>query len=108
MFPVTSHGERPARFRNKEPMIVVQSDQTLKAYAIRDIGPVSAEKAYLEDEIAERRLCLKKTEGSDTVKVIDMKKMDRELPVAYMFWFSLNAILPDVEIYQPQGPAPKS
>ena len=108
MFPVTSHGENPQGFRNKEPMIVVQSDQQLKAYAIRDIDPASPEKAYLEDSIADSTLCLQRMAEGNTVKVIDMKAKERKVPVAYMFWFSLNAILPDVEIYQPQGLDPKS
>lgn len=100
MFPVTQHGQKPERFRNKEPMLLVQSDQTFKAYALRDIDSASTPNNYLQDTIAQTQLCLKKSAGNASIEIIDMKKKDRQLPVAYMFWFSLNAILPDVEIYQ--------
>ena len=101
MFPVTQNGEKPQRFVNKEPMILVQNGKQSKAYAVSDIARASSDQPYLEDQWADTTLCLKKEINHDTVKVIDMNQTDRQLPVAYLFWFSLNAILPEVEIYQP-------
>lgn len=101
MFPVNRQGERLRRFRNKEPMVIVRNGDKMKAYAVRDIAEAGSQRAYLEDKLSEDIVCLKYLKESESVDVELMNEKGRALPVAYMFWFSLNALLPEVEVYEP-------
>ena len=102
MKPVKGQGERPERFQNKEPMILISVADQWKAYAVKDIAAAVNPKNYLEDKIAAETLRLNYTPETDTVQVEIMGKKEIDIPVAYLYWFSLNAILPDVAIYDPE------
>ena len=103
MFPVKGHGKRPERFRNKEPMVMVGVADQWKAYALRDIAVATVERQrkYLEDSLGEAVLCLTLGPQRNTVQVEVMGEEAVPAKTAYLYWFSLNAIRPDVEIYEP-------
>ena len=110
MFPVKLNGKRPERFQNKEPMILVQTAKKSKAYAIADIALAVQAKGQdtLEDTIGQERVRLRYDSVSQSVQAETAGAQAKPIPVAYLFWFSLNAILPDVPIYDPSPVKPGS
>ena len=110
MFPVKQNGKRPERFQNKEPMILVQTAKKSKAYAIADIAQAVQAKGQdtFEDRIGQERVRLRYDAKSQSVQAEMAGAQAKPIPVAYLFWFSLNAILPDVPIYDPSPPQPGS
>jgi hypothetical protein len=101
MFPVREGRPRPERFRNKEPMVVVQAGDEWKAYALRDVAAAPGDKGAIEDVVGGKRLRLTYSDESNTVRAELLGEEYSDVPVAYLFWFALSAMLPDVEVYQP-------
>jgi hypothetical protein len=108
MFQVKKHGEQPERFRNKEEMLLVKHNDSLKAYAVKDIAVATDSDNYLADKIADDTFCLRHFDDTNTVLVEKMDHKDAPVSIAYLYWFSLNAVLPEVEIYQPPNNNPES
>ncbi|MCH9022479.1 MAG: DUF3179 domain-containing protein [Planctomycetes bacterium] len=110
MFPVKLNGKRPGRFQNKEPMILVQTGEKSKAYAIADIALAvqGRKQGVFEDTIGQERVRLRYDAKSQSVQAETAGAEAKPIPVAYLFWFSLNAILPDVPIYEPSPVKPGS
>ena len=105
MFPVSAGQPRPARFRNKEPMVLVQAGDKLKAYAVRDVAAAAAKNGWVEDTVGRTHLRLTYMEAGDTVRVETLSGEGEQTPVAYAFWFALSSMLPDVEVYEPPTPS---
>ncbi len=103
MFPVTQHGLQPKRFKNKEPMVLIQYNNIMKAYALKDIENQINENDYVKDTIANNEICINYDRASKFTTFQLMDNKEHPIPVATMFWFSLNALLPEVEIYSPPG-----
>ncbi len=101
MFPVRGGRKSPERFRNKEPMVLVQVGEKLKAYAVRDVAAAAGEEGFIEDRVGDSRLRLIYVKPGDTVRVETLSGDRKPVPVAYSFWFAVNAIMPDVEIFEP-------
>jgi hypothetical protein len=100
MFPVKEGKKRPSRFVRKEPMLVIDVDGKLKAYAIKDIARAARNKGYIDDKMGKNKVRLIYTKESDTVQVKLIDKPDEQVPAATMFWFALSAMLPDIEVYE--------
>ncbi len=101
MFPARGGRKSPERFRNKEPMVLVQVGEKLKAYAVRDVAAAAGEEGFIEDRVGDSRLRLIYVKAGDTVRVETLSGDRKPVPVAYSFWFAVNAIMPDVEIFEP-------
>jgi hypothetical protein len=99
IFPVRKKTERPSRFRDKEPMVVVFTEGRARAYAVRDVV-AEAKEGVLADRLGDRRISLVVGSAGDTLRAV---AADGGAPpaVAYLFWFALSAMQPDVEIYSP-------
>ena len=109
MFPVKRHGNRPGRFRDKEPMVLVQTAKESRAYAVADIAQVVRDKGQeaFEDTLGGEPVRLRYDAGSQSVWVETVGEQAESLPTADLFWFSLNAILPDVPVYEPSPAKPE-
>jgi hypothetical protein len=101
MFPVGRRGTRPERFRDKEPMLVVQAGQRWKAYAVKDVAAQAGKAGILEDVVGGKKLRLAYSKEAGSVRAEVVGEQAESPPVAYMFWFVLNAVLPEVETYEP-------
>jgi hypothetical protein len=100
MFPVRQLIKRPERFLNKEPMIVVSAGDSWKAYAVRDVAKAAGNVGFLEDTVGGKRLRLFYSDEGGSVHAEDLDN-GQDVPTAYMFWFALSAMMPDVEVWQP-------
>ena len=100
MFPARLRVPRPKGFMFKEPMVLVQAGERLKAYAVRDVA--AAEGGSVVDLIGQQRLRLTYLTKAGTVRVEALDgSPEGGIPVAYTFWFALSAMMPNVEVYEP-------
>jgi len=100
MFPVRQQKKRPGKFMNKEPMIIVSVGDKWKAYAVRDVEAVAGKSGSIEDIVGGKRLRLHYSKESAGVHA-ELVEDGSEVPAAYMFWFALSSMLPEVEVYEP-------
>ena len=101
MFPAAEQKQRPERFRRKEPMVVVQVGEKWKAYAVRDVAAAVGDNESIEDVVGDTKIRLTYLKESNTVRAEPADERAAELPVAYMFWFALSAMLPEADVYEP-------
>jgi hypothetical protein len=101
MFPARGGRKSPERFRKKEPMVLVQVGEKLKAYAVRDVAASVGDEGSIEDRVGGKMLRLTYVNPGDTVRVETLSGDGEQVPVAYSFWFAVNAIMPDVELFEP-------
>jgi len=97
MFPTSRSAPARGR-RNKDPMVLVHAGGAAKAYAVRDLR-TAAKGGVVEDQVGGVALRLRPISGSDGVEVTALD--GRPVPVAFLFWFSLRALLPEVPVYEP-------
>jgi hypothetical protein len=99
MFPVTTAPDRPEGFKEKDMMVVVFVDNEARAYAVNDLAAQTQGDGFIDDQLGGRTVRLKHSDsGSVTVSYAET---DENPPVAYMFWFTLSSMLPDIEVYRP-------
>ena len=98
MFTVKKKIKRPKRFKNKELLILVYADEDAKAYSVRDVAKVSGKGGELVDQIGDRKIRLTYLNVGPSVRV-EAVDGGRPLPVAYMFWFALSAMQPELPIF---------
>jgi hypothetical protein len=97
-FPVRK-GPGSGRFHPKKPMVLVEVQGERKAYSIKDVARKAGSQGFVEDEVGQRRLRLTYLKKGQTVRV---EALDGgQVSVAYLFWFALNSMLPEVEVYRP-------
>lgn len=96
MFPVNTRTKAPKGVGNKDLFALVYAESASRAYAVRD---VKAAGGALVDQLGDRHLRLVYVADGNSVRIETTD--DGPMPaVAYMFWFALSALQPDVEIYQ--------
>ena len=100
MFPARRQKKRPERFRNKEPMIVVNIGDKWKAYAVSDIAAVAGDDGTMEDVVGGKRVRLIYSKESRNVRA-ELAEDNSAVPAGYMFWFALSSMLPEAEVYEP-------
>jgi hypothetical protein len=100
MFPVDLKTEMPDRFRQKEMMAVVYSGQGAKAYAVRDVAREVGADGSMTDRIGDLEIRIQYVDEGPSIRVIGGTE-ESTLPVAYMFWFVLGALQPEIPIYSP-------
>jgi len=100
MFPVELKSEMPERFRQKEMMAVVYSDQGAKAYAVQDVARVAGEDRSMTDQIGDLEIRIRYVEEGPSIRVESSPEAS-PLPVAYMFWFVLGAMQPEIPVFSP-------
>lgn len=100
MFNAETRTARPPGFRMKEPMVAVYAGETAKAYAFKDVAAAGGEDGIVQDTLGTRRITLTSIDGGKSVRVAPADE-GPPLKVAYLYWFSLSASTPDVEIYRP-------
>lgn len=98
MFPVREKTKRPREFRKKELLAVVYTKDGARAYAVRDIAEQARERGFVEDRLGSRTLRLTPVDSGKSVRV-EAADAAPDPAVAYMFWFALSAMQPQVEIY---------
>jgi len=91
-FPVKT-GPRPARLKRKSMMILVRAGKFQKAYAFADI---KTRGGLVRDKIGQICVTIANRNGAVTAT------SSGRIQSAYMYWFSLNAILPAVKVYDPR------
>jgi hypothetical protein len=100
MFPVRQIAKRPERFKNKEPLIVVNVGEKWKAYSLRDVASAAGTSGFIEDTVGGKRLRLEYSKESGNARA-ELVEERTEVPTAYMYWFALAAMLPEAEVYEP-------
>lgn len=100
MFPVKSELEKPERFRQKEMLAVVYADGAAKAYAVRDVERAAGEGGLLEDTIQAQAIRITHVPEGPSIRAADANSGET-LPVAYMFWFVLSAMQPNIPVFEP-------
>ncbi len=68
---------------------------------MRDVAAAAGEEGFIEDRVGDSRIRLIYMKPGDTVRVETLSGDRKPVPVAYSFWFAVNAIMPDVEIFEP-------
>lgn len=102
MFPVEKKPRRTIeRLKNKDPMILVSVGGEMKAYAVKDVEADAGRGGYVEDVVGGRavRLYPAAQAGGARVESPD----GAPVPVAYLYWFSLNALLDRYTLYEPRA-----
>ncbi|MEM7391487.1 MAG: DUF3179 domain-containing (seleno)protein, partial [Verrucomicrobiota bacterium] len=100
IFPVQKKTKRPRHFKNKELMAVVYSREAAKAYAVTDVKKALGQRrTSLIDQLGGRRIRVTYVKEGDTIRIEPADNGD-ELPVAYMFWFALSALQPEIELFR--------
>jgi uncharacterized protein YbaR (Trm112 family) len=103
MFPVKQpENSLDGRFVNKEQMILLKVNDRMKAYAVKDIAKAARETGYIEDRIGEKRLRLNYTAADGSVEAVCLDDGGMKVPTANLFWFVLNAMHPDIDVYSPK------
>ena len=107
-FPVKTRKSKPARFANKERMIIVQVNDRLKAYAFRDLARAANEKGLVEDTVAGKRIRLTYSGKSRTATAAyaDPENKDEAPAAAYGFWFAVSAMMDKADVYTPPALRP--
>ncbi len=101
IFPAPAKRGRPNGFLRKEMMVVVRAADALKAYAVRDVAKQPGDRGYVQDRVGHTQLRLYYQQQSDTVRVELVGEAGAPVGVAYMYWFAVAAMWPDVELYAP-------
>lgn len=101
MFPVRPQAERPRRFKRKELLAVVYTPLESRAYAVRDVAKAAGTLGFVEDRLGERELRLRPAGNGKSLR-LETADGGAPPPVAYMFWFALSAMQPDIPIYSPR------
>ncbi|GBC85465.1 hypothetical protein HRbin11_01915 [bacterium HR11] len=104
LFPVWLRRPKPKGVSLKDMVVVVQADSALRAYRFEDVKRQTQRTGSLEDRLGSVRVRLTYIEKGRWVRVESPDEPDRPLPVAYMYWFALASMLPDVEVYAPGSP----
>ncbi len=120
MFPVRQNNPRPDGYANKEMMVLIETAEANKAYAIRDIARTAGDKGWLRDKVGNVEIRFDYNRPGNTVKVSAadpnalhlMKAVENgnntgknekpRLAVAWLYWFALDAIRPEVERFMPE------
>lgn len=102
MFPVELKAEIPERFSKKEMMAVVYSEQGAKAYAVRDVAREAGVDGSMTDRIGDREIRIQYVDAGPSIRVMS-GSAESALPVAYMFWFVLSAMQPEIPVFSPAG-----
>jgi Protein of unknown function (DUF3179) len=101
MFPVEKRQRRKVdRLRNKDPMVLVSTGGEMKAYAVKDLLADSSGRGFIEDVVGGQRIRLRPVENAGGARVENAR--GEPVPVAYLYWFSLNALLERYELYEPR------
>jgi hypothetical protein len=104
LFPVRLRRPKPKGVRLKDMVVVVQADSTLRAYRFEDVKSQTQKAGFLEDRLGSVRVRLTYVEKGRWVRVESPDDPDRLWPVAYMYWFALASLLPEVEVYPSDPP----
>lgn len=101
MFPVEKKQRRSVkRLGVKDPMVLVSLGGELKAYAVKDLEADARGRGYVEDVVGGRKVRLHPAPRAGGARV---ETPDGEpVPVAYLYWFSLNALLDRYTLYEPR------
>lgn len=104
LFPVWLRRPKPKDTHLKDMVVVVQADSVMRAYRFEDVKRQTQKAGSLEDRLGDLRVRLTYVEKGRWVRVETPDDPDRPPPVAYMYWFTLASLLPDVEVYAPENP----
>lgn len=100
-FPVTKH-RAISKFKNKEPMVLVQVGNKMKAYAVSEVKKAAGKKKTIIDSVGKTKIQIRVISSANSLEVEEVSKgKTSNLAVAYLYWFSLNSVYPKIEIYQP-------
>lgn len=89
------------RLDNKDWMVVVHAGERKKAYAIKDLRSLAGEDGTVEDRLGDRLIQFRTDSNSESIRVTYPEK-DGNPPVAFMYWFSVSAQMPDIELFDPE------
>lgn len=99
MFPAKVTRTPKDRFQNKDMIVVVQVADQKKGYAVKDVAAMGGE---LIARLGGRKIRLRHLPEADALEVTYADGKGGRPSVAYLYWFSLRSILPDVAIFDPQ------
>jgi hypothetical protein len=101
VFPVEKKPRRSVeRLKNKDPVVLVSVGGEMKAYALRDLEVDAKERGYVADFVGGRKIRLHPAPRAGGARV---ETPDGEpVPVAYLYWFSVNALLDRYTLYEPR------
>jgi len=100
MFNVIKRTDRPRRFKNKELLAVVYAGRQARAYAVRDVCGAAGHDGVVLERLGDLRIRLTCVDEGKSLRV-ETADGGEALPVAYMFWFALSAMQPDVPLFTP-------
>jgi hypothetical protein len=101
MFPVDKKQHRKVdRLKNKDPMVLVSIGEEMKAYAVKDIAVDANQCGYVDDVVGGERIRLYPTAADSSARVVTAH--GDAVPVAYLYWFSLDALLDRYQLYEPR------
>ena len=107
MFPVEKKQRRKVdRLKNKDPMALVSIGAEMKAYAVKDIAAGANECGYVDDVVGGQRIRLYPTAADSSARVVTAH--GDAVPVAYLYWFSLDALLDRFQLYEPRPASGRS
>jgi hypothetical protein len=101
MFPVEKRQRRSVpRLKNKDPVVLVSVGGEMKAYAVKDLEADAKGRGYVEDVVGGRPIRLRPAPQAGGARV--EARGGEPIPVAYLYWFSLNALLDRYTLYEPR------
>lgn len=100
MFPARQRKKNLRHLKNKEMVLLVSVHGKKRAYALKDILRESRKRGYLEDRLGGELFRISPTSGGKSA-VVRYIKREGSPSVAYLYWFSLSSILPEVPLYEP-------
>lgn len=100
MFPVDKKQRRSVeRLKNKDPMVLVTIGGEAKAYAVKDLAADAGPRGYVEDAVGGQKIRLYPVAEAGGARV--ETPGGEQVPAAYLYWFSLNALLDRYTLYEP-------
>src|SRR5919198_438572 len=94
------------RLKTKDPMVLVSIGGEMKAYAAKDIAADANECGYVDDVVGGHRIRLYPTAADSSARVVTAH--GDAVPVAYLYWFSLDALLDRFQLYEPRPASGRS
>ena len=98
MFPVDLKAARPPGRRNKDLLAVVYAGGMARAYAFADVVKSAGRNGILTDRIGGQEIKLRPILDVGTIRIEPTEGVIPP-PTAYMFWFTLSAMQPEISLY---------
>lgn len=105
MFPASlPKALRDLNYRNKDKVILLESDQTIKAYVLKDLKRALGGSGTLEDTVGNKHYRIEYQSDLDTARIFETTGgRQRPAPVVYTFWFAAASVYPNLDVFRPSN-----